>query len=274
MTPGGQGLEDFETRLRMTPWAWDLRVLLTPGEGPRAWESVSRAVRALSGQVDVIVITRGGGAGVTTAYDSPSVAFAVCQASCPVIVAVGHASDTTVAEQVAWRRESTPTAAAVTLDRVLAAQRDDLAREMAAAFEDAQQLLRRVSEQLEGEWTEFRLDIERYAARTTPTGMLRRARHCRTLGTAERVAADPRHPCAAGRHSRDSHGGGSGMTAAPDALRAAMTRLAELRQQMADGRLASAEISTVYAEATELYLAARRSLERIETDLRVTKERI
>ncbi len=37
------------------------------------------------------------------------------------------------------------------------------------------------------------------------------------------------------------------MTAAPDALRAAMTRLAELRQQMADGRLASAEISTVYA---------------------------
>ena len=64
------------------------------------------------------------------------------------------------------------------------------------------------------------------------------------------------------------------MTAAPDALRAAMTRLAELRQQMADGRLASAEISTVYAEATELYLAARRSLERIETDLRVTKEKI
>ncbi len=170
VTPGGQGLDDFETRLRMTPWAWDLRVLLTPSEGPRAWESVSRAIRALSGQVDVIVVTRGGGAGVTTAYDSPSVAFAVCQASAPVIVAVGHVSDTTVAEQVAWRRESTPTAAAVTLDRVLAAQRDDLAREMAAAFEDAEQLLRRVSEQLEGEWTEFRLDIERYAARTTPTG--------------------------------------------------------------------------------------------------------
>ncbi len=64
------------------------------------------------------------------------------------------------------------------------------------------------------------------------------------------------------------------MTAAPDTLRTAMTRLAELRQQIADSRLASGDISTVYAEATELYLAARRSLERIETDLRVTREKI
>ena len=40
VTPGGQGWEDFEARMRMTPWAWDLRVLLTPSEGPRAAESV------------------------------------------------------------------------------------------------------------------------------------------------------------------------------------------------------------------------------------------
>jgi hypothetical protein len=64
------------------------------------------------------------------------------------------------------------------------------------------------------------------------------------------------------------------MTAAADAVRTAMTRLAELRQQIADGRLSPADIDTVYAEATDLYLAARRRLERSETELRLTRERI
>jgi hypothetical protein len=53
-----------------------------------------------------------------------------------------------------------------------------------------------------------------------------------------------------------------------------MTRLAELRQQIADRRLSPADIDTVYAEATDLYLAARRRLERTETELRLTRERI
>ena len=53
-----------------------------------------------------------------------------------------------------------------------------------------------------------------------------------------------------------------------------MTRLAELRQEITDGRLCPADIDTVYAEATELYLAARRRLERTETELRLTRERI
>ena len=64
------------------------------------------------------------------------------------------------------------------------------------------------------------------------------------------------------------------MTAAADAVRTAMTRLAELRQQIADRRLSPADIDTVYAEATDLYLAARRRLERTETELRLTRERI
>jgi exodeoxyribonuclease VII large subunit len=166
VTPGGQGWEDFAARMRMTPWALDLRVLFTSSEGLRAAESVGRAVRTLSAQVDVVVITRGGGSGVTAAYDSPSVALSVCQSSCPVIVAVGHASDTTVAEQVSWRRESTPTAAAVTLDRMLAAQRDDLVKEMTAAVDDAEELVRIASRELESEWTAFRLAMERYTAHT------------------------------------------------------------------------------------------------------------
>jgi hypothetical protein len=64
------------------------------------------------------------------------------------------------------------------------------------------------------------------------------------------------------------------VTAAADAVSIAMTRLAELRQEITDGRLSPSDIDTVYAEATELYLAARRRLERTETELRLTRERI
>jgi exodeoxyribonuclease VII large subunit len=164
IAPAGQGWADFEARLRMSPWAWDLRVLIAPSEGPHAPESIARAVREHSSQVDGVVVTRGGGAGVTTAYDTGVVASAICQAACPVMVAVGHHDDSPVAETVAWRREATPTAAAaVTLDRMIAAQRDDLAREMTAAVDDAARLLDGLARQLETLWAGFQGDVERLA---------------------------------------------------------------------------------------------------------------
>jgi exonuclease VII large subunit len=164
VTPGGQGWTDFEARLQMTPWAWDLRVLVTPSEGPRAAESIARAVRDHSGHADLVVVTRGGGSGVTAAYDTGVVPAAICQADCPVIVAVGHHDDFPVAETVAWRREATPTAAAVTLDRVLAAQRDDLARALASAVDDAQRHLAAVTRRLEDTWSGFQTDLQRLTA--------------------------------------------------------------------------------------------------------------
>ena len=164
VTPGGQGWEDFEVRLAMTPWAWDLRLLITPSEGPTAAESIARAIRTYSPHVDLMVVTRGGGAGATTAYDSGVVATSVCQAACPVIVAVGHHGDSPVAEKVAWRIEATPSLAAVALDRLLSAQCEDLARELARSVADAEQLLAVQTRQLEEEWTYCRIELERLAA--------------------------------------------------------------------------------------------------------------
>jgi exodeoxyribonuclease VII large subunit len=164
VTPGGQGWDDFEARLAMTPWAWDLRVLITPSEGPTAPESIARAIRSHSPHVDLMVVTRGGGLGATTAYDTGVVATSVCQAACPVIVAVGHNGDSPVAEKVAWRREATPSLAAVALDRLLSAQRDDLARELAAAVADAEQLLAGQTRQLEEAWSGCRIELERVGA--------------------------------------------------------------------------------------------------------------
>jgi exodeoxyribonuclease VII large subunit len=165
VTPLGQGWEDFEARLAMTPWAWDIRVLITVSEGQGAPEVIARAIRSHSPDVDLLVVTRGGGSGVTAAYDTAVVATAVCQAACPVIVAVGHNGDSPVAEKVAWRHDATPTAAAVTLDRLVASQSDALAMQLAAAVTDAEQFLAERTRELEELWSECRIDLERLGAR-------------------------------------------------------------------------------------------------------------
>jgi hypothetical protein len=52
---------------------------------------------------------------------------------------------------------------------MLAAQRDDLVKEMTAAIDDGQQLVRTASRELESEWAALRLDLERYTAHTART---------------------------------------------------------------------------------------------------------
>jgi hypothetical protein len=62
--------------------------------------------------------------------------------------------------------------------------------------------------------------------------------------------------------------------AAAGAVRMAMDRIGQVRQAIAAGELAGEDIPEVYAELSELYVTACRSLERGETQLRVSKERI
>jgi hypothetical protein len=79
---------------------------------------------------------------------------------------------------VAWRHEATPTAAAVTLDRMIAAQRDDLAREMTAAVDDAAQLLDGLARQVGTLWAVFQGDVERLAySRPVPVVATRKPGH-------------------------------------------------------------------------------------------------
>ena len=170
ISPAGQGLEDFRARLDMTAWAWDVRVLVTPSEGADAGERLARAVRAAgsSPDVDVVVVTRGGGSASLDAYDDRAVIMAVADCPRPVIVAVGHHSDRPLAEMVAWRAEATPTAAAVALDRILAAQLSEVAAEAAGLIDDAIGCLSGLAEELEREWGEARLALQRAARPTEP----------------------------------------------------------------------------------------------------------
>jgi exodeoxyribonuclease VII large subunit len=95
---------------------FDVRV-----QGDAAAPEIARALRVISEQgerlgIDAIILTRGGGSIEDLwAFNERIVADAVFDCQLPIVAAIGHETDTTVAELVADHRCATPTQAAMTL---------------------------------------------------------------------------------------------------------------------------------------------------------------
>ena len=94
-----------------------LNILLCPVtvQGENAAEEIDAAIASLnaSGLVDVIVLARGGGSlEDMAAFNSERVARAIAGSRVPVVSAVGHETDFTIADFVADLRAPTPSAAA------------------------------------------------------------------------------------------------------------------------------------------------------------------
>src|ERR671925_61165 len=84
-------------------------------QGDGAAEEIARAIEALNGNpgIEVIIVARGGGSLEDLwAFNEESVARAIYQSRMPVISAVGHEIDFTIADFVADVRAPTPSAAA------------------------------------------------------------------------------------------------------------------------------------------------------------------
>ncbi len=83
-------------------------------QGERAPQSICRALLlAQAHGCDVIILGRGGGASEDLqAFNAESVAYAMYDCTVPIISAVGHETDVTIADAVADRRAPTPSAAA------------------------------------------------------------------------------------------------------------------------------------------------------------------
>ncbi len=114
-SPTGAALHDILTVLRRrAPW---VRVVLRGArvQGEGAALELADALRALgeSGLVQVVVIGRGGGSIEDLwAFNEEPVARAIASCPVPVISAVGHEVDVTIADLVADVRAPTPSAAA------------------------------------------------------------------------------------------------------------------------------------------------------------------
>jgi len=128
----------IETARKRCPMV-ELMVVDVRVQGERAVGEIVAALDELGKRhgalgIDAVVLTRGGGSMEDLwAFNSRDVAEAIVRSPVPVVAAIGHESDTTIAELVADRRCSTPTQAAVVLvpDGVaLDRELDDLSRRL------------------------------------------------------------------------------------------------------------------------------------------------
>ena len=112
--PTGAAVRDIMTiSARRNPY---VQLLLYPAQvqGEGAKESIVRGIRMLETKnVDVIIVGRGGGSIEDLwAFNDECVARAIFDCQVPVISAVGHETDVTIADYVADLRAPTPSAAA------------------------------------------------------------------------------------------------------------------------------------------------------------------
>jgi exodeoxyribonuclease VII large subunit len=100
----------------------ELVVSPTAVQGDEAYQDIVRALERIDGQVDVIIIGRGGGSFEDLfPFNRPEVVRAISGCTTPVVSAIGHETDFTLADFAADVRAPTPSAAAelVVKDRSL-----------------------------------------------------------------------------------------------------------------------------------------------------------
>ncbi len=111
----GAALQDF---LKISQDRWELEILVYPvrvqGEG--AEKEIVQAVKDINtyfSDVDIIVITRGGGSFEDLApFYTEDIILGIKDSKIPIVSAVGHEIDYTICDLIADKRCATPTAAA------------------------------------------------------------------------------------------------------------------------------------------------------------------
>jgi exodeoxyribonuclease VII large subunit len=112
----GAALADMNRALRRRAWWVTMVVSPCPVEGVAAAPEIAHAIRRFGPgrcEVDVVLVARGGGSPESLwAFNTEEVARAIAACPYPVVSAVGHETDHTLADAVADRRAATPTAGA------------------------------------------------------------------------------------------------------------------------------------------------------------------
>jgi exodeoxyribonuclease VII large subunit len=140
-SPSGAAIQDILRILNRRNNTIDVLIFPAKVQGAGAAEEVARGIQYLNTRVDidVIIVGRGGGSLEDLwAFNEEVVARAIYESRLPVISAVGHEIDFTIADFVADLRAPTPSAAA----EIVSAARDDLCKRVDSFAARATQAMR------------------------------------------------------------------------------------------------------------------------------------
>lgn len=118
----GAAIRDMLSVIRRRCPVAGILIYPVPVQGDGAAEQIAEAVRSLSksGDVDVIIVGRGGGSWEDLwCFNEEPVVRAIASSAVPVVSAVGHETDYTLADFAADLRAATPSAAAEAVVPVL-----------------------------------------------------------------------------------------------------------------------------------------------------------
>jgi exodeoxyribonuclease VII large subunit len=140
-SPTGAAVRDILRVLKRRNEAVSVLIAPVRVQGEGAASDIARAVRLLNSrkQVDAIIVGRGGGSTEDlSCFNDEAVARAIYNSRVPVISAVGHETDFTIADLVADLRASTPSAAA----EMVASARDEISARISGLTEDMRKAVR------------------------------------------------------------------------------------------------------------------------------------
>ncbi|MBA5875879.1 MAG: exodeoxyribonuclease VII large subunit [Nitrospira sp. CR1.2] len=168
-SPTGAAIRDIVAVLRRRCPVVDILVAPVPVQGEGAGAHIAAAIRALNemSQVDVLIVGRGGGASEDLwAFNDEEVVRAIAQSRVPVVSAVGHEIDITLADFAADYRAPTPSAAAEAvvpvLDEMLA-RLDELNGRLRRLLDTGMQMQRHRLDRLIGGLGEMRFRVQAQA---------------------------------------------------------------------------------------------------------------
>lgn len=117
-SPNAAGLADFKNQLINNSYGYRFNMELYPVavQGQHASSEIIQALKKIQGALykpELIIILRGGGSKLDlAAFDALDLCLTVAQCNLPVLAAVGHETDESVLDLVAYDNVKTPTAAA------------------------------------------------------------------------------------------------------------------------------------------------------------------
>jgi exodeoxyribonuclease VII large subunit len=155
-SPSGDGTRDFLTQASARAPQVEILRFDTPVQGDVAPQIAAALARAYAAAPDMVVLARGGGSFEDLfVFNDERVVRAVANAPVPVVTAIGHESNTSLADFAASRHAPTPSTAAQTL----LPPRDELLRTLGRERD-------RLTRALDGRLHRWRAQLERIEYRS------------------------------------------------------------------------------------------------------------